>query len=199
MSQRLHEGDAAWFALGVKGGLLRIGAHAYLYTADPHQTTAWLVEGGAVAWPCWEYLPHAAAYVELIRAHGFPVNCVLFETPGREHNLDLDLAVVDASGSVQILGEAKKTAKELDTLLAGMTKHFSRNPGPPVGVRGARQAEWKLAYRLWVTRAPWLWLVGPSDRRRFRVSYDGELKLARVKDLPAPAEIGLAEDPAEHP
>jgi hypothetical protein len=66
VSQRLHEGDAAWFALGVKGGLLRIGAHAYLYTADPHQTTAWLVEGGAVAWPCWEYLPHAAAYVELI-------------------------------------------------------------------------------------------------------------------------------------
>jgi hypothetical protein len=61
VSQRLHEGDAAWFALGVKGGLLRIGAHAYLYTADPHQTTAWLVEGGAVAWPCWEYLPHAAA------------------------------------------------------------------------------------------------------------------------------------------
>jgi len=60
----------------------------------------------------------------------------------------LDLAVVDGSGGVLIVGEAKKTSKELELLLVAMRKHFDTNPGPPVGVRGAPQASWKLAYRL---------------------------------------------------
>ena len=193
--ERLHEDDAQWFARGLSEGLLRVDERGYLFSRDPHQTTAWMVEGGAAAWPCWEYLPHAASYVELILGLGFPLTSVRFETPGREHGLDLDLAVVAGDGTVVIVGEAKKTSRELDLLLAAMAQHFAADPGTPVGVTGMAKAAWKLAYRLWATRAPWLWLVGPSDRRAFEVSYERHLTLTARPALPSPSALGVQTGP----
>jgi hypothetical protein len=189
---RLHESDAALFNRGMRDGLLRVDERGYLFSSDPHQATAWMVEGGAAAWPCWEYLPHAASYVELIVGLGFPETSVRFETPEREHGLDLDLAVVAADGKVLVVGEAKKTTRELDQLLAAMARHFVADPGRPVGVSGMAKAAWKLSYRLWVTRAPWLWLVGPSERRALSVTYQPSLVLTPCAALPTPETLGLA-------
>ena len=79
---------------GLQAGVLRVEGN-YLRTLDPHQHTAWLVEG-TPAHPCWEYLPHMAAYAELALVHGYPVESLRFETPDSEMNLDL--AVVGADG-----------------------------------------------------------------------------------------------------
>jgi hypothetical protein len=160
LERRFNEADATLFADGLDGGLLSIDAAGYLVTRDPYQATAWLVEGNP-AWPCWEYLPHGAAYVELIDCLGFPSWAVRFETPGSEHNIDADLAVLDKTGRVLIMGEAKKEARELDKLLVQLKQYFAVDPGPPP-TRHRDKAAWKLAHRLWITRAPWLWLVAPA-------------------------------------
>jgi hypothetical protein len=188
VARRLTAHDAELFASGVDLGHLRIDDRGYLLTRDPHQTTAWLVEGNP-CWPCWEYLPHAAAYVELIERHGFPIPAVRFETPGVEHGIDADLAIVDANGSVVVLGEAKKESRELDRLLEQLPAYAAADPGPPT-TREPRRAVRKLAHRLWRTRAPWLWLVGPADRRAFEVSY-GPLTLRGQPSLPNPDDLAL--------
>lgn len=180
---RLTDHDAGLFAHGVDRGLLRIDGRGYLLTRDPHQATAWLVEGNP-CWPCWEYLPHAAAYVELIERHGFPIPSVRFETPEAEHSIDADLAIVDPKGRVVVLGEAKKESRELDRLLEQLPTFAALDPGPP-GTREPLRAVCKLAHRLWRTRAPWLWLVGPADRRAFEVSYE-PLTLQARPALPSP-------------
>ena len=185
---RLTDRDAELFALGLARGLLRIDGRGYLLTRDPHQATAWLVQGNP-CWPCWEYLPHAAAYVELIEHHGWPVSAVRFETPGEEHGIDADLAVVDAQGGVLVLGEAKKESRELDRLLEQLPRFAATDPGPPA-TRDPLRAVQKLAHRLWRTRAPWLWLVGPADRRAFEVSYE-PLALQSRPSLPSPAQLGV--------
>src|SRR4051794_21473520 len=89
LGARLAEGDAELFEQGLRQGLLQIEGN-YLHTLDPHQATAWLVEG-TPARPCWEYVPHAAVYVELISLRGYPVGAVRFETPEREADMSLDL------------------------------------------------------------------------------------------------------------
>lgn len=188
LSRRFTEADAALFAAGLDAGLLRIDEKGYLRTKDLRQTTAWLVEG-TPCWPCWEYLPHGAAYVELIVRHGFPSWSVRFETPGTEHGLDADLAVVAADGRVRIMGEAKKESRELDRLLEQLLGFVEQDPGPPRH-GDPRKAAWKLAHRLWLTRAPWLWLVGPDDRRAFAVSYE-PMRIDPRGSLPMPQELDL--------
>src|SRR4051812_42859488 len=98
IERRLHESDAELVARGLDAGLLEFEGN-YLRSRDPHQHTAWLVEGDP-AHLCWEYLPHMAAYVELVRDLGYPVEAVRFETPDAEMNLDL--AVVDAEGAIVV-------------------------------------------------------------------------------------------------
>src|SRR4051794_28456441 len=83
---RTSEAEAALIMRGVDAGLIAIDGN-YLRTRDPHQVTAWLVEGNPLH-PCWEYLPHTAAYVELIEVAGVPPSLVRFETPDSELNLD---------------------------------------------------------------------------------------------------------------
>src|SRR6476469_1832331 len=70
LQTRLVESDAALVMSGIRGGLLEVSGN-YLRTRDPRQATAWLVEG-TPAHLCWEYVPHAAAYVELIHELGLP-------------------------------------------------------------------------------------------------------------------------------
>jgi len=157
---------------GLDEGLLATNGN-YLRTLDPHQGTAWLVEGNPVH-PCWEYLPHMAAYVELIRVAGVPPPLVRFETPDSE--LNLDLGVLTPSGQTVLLGEVKARSAQLDSLLRFLPDFEQADPGraAPVargGPTGSQREAWKLAHQLWVLRPKVLWLVAPDDRRAFILDF----------------------------
>jgi hypothetical protein len=182
---RLVESDATLVEKGFASGLLRLEKGRNVVTADPYQATAWLVEGDP-AWPCWEYLPHMAAYVHLIRDLEYPSQAVRFETPDVE--LRLDLAVLDDLGHVLVLGEVKVSPAQLSSLEAVLPT-FEGDPAEPVpvkqgGPQGMLREAWKLAHQLWVTRAPYLWLVAAGTRRGFAVSYAGHLVLTPMTELP---------------
>lgn len=188
---RLHELDATSVELGFDSGLLSIEQPNRVRTADPFQGTAWLVEGNP-ARLCWEYLPHMAAYVELIENHRYPPAAIRFETPDSEMNLDL--AVLDAAGRVLVLGEVKREAPQI-TNLERQIQEFGGDPGRPssrgnVGApAGPRREAWKLAHQLWQTRAPYLLLVTAGVRRSFDVDYSDRLRLHARADLPAASEL----------
>jgi hypothetical protein len=201
LESRCSERDAALFAAGIRSGSIRVEDEGCrLWTLDPWQATAWLVEGRPESWPCWEYLPHAAAYVELLGE--YPSALVRFETP--EPELNLDLAVVTARGTVAILGEVKTESRQLDALLKVLGEFDRVDPGKPRPVRaggptGSRREAWKLAHQLWATRAPWLWLVASNDRRPFSVRYEPSMMLEAHGSLPTPQDLGIAVGPARHP
>lgn len=182
---RLIEEDAELAERGFESGLLSIYQHNRVKTADPYQGTAWLVEGNP-AHLCWEYLPHLAAYVELIEFHGYPQKAVRFETPDSE--LNLDLAVLNQAGQVLVLGEVKTEQRQAVSLEA-LVPTFDGDPGKPATVRaggphGSLRDAWKLAHQLWVTRAPYLWLVASGTRKVFDVSYEEKLILRPRTALP---------------
>jgi hypothetical protein len=188
--RRLSAADVDLFERGVALGYLRIDGN-YLVTSDPWQGTAWLVEGNPAS-PCWEYLPHAAAYAELILEHQYPANAVGFETGDAEMNLDIP--VVDESGAVLVLGEAKAEARQIHALAADV-QQFPADPGkaPPKSTPGSptgpRREAWKLAHQLWSLKAPFLWLVASDERLSFAVDYEAGLSLRRLDRLPPAAEL----------
>lgn len=193
LATRLVEPDAALVERGLGSGLLRIEG-TYLRTQDPRQATAWLVEGDP-AHLCWEYVPHAAAYVELIEVLGYPRGSVRFETPETEIQASLDLVVVDSFGRPVILGEVKMEAGQVARLAEGVLEHAA-DPGKPAtvksgGPQGMRREAWKLAHQLWKTRAPWLWLVAAGQRVAYRVTLEGRLHLEVVDSLPQPDALGV--------
>lgn len=197
LATRLVESDAGLVERGLEWGLLRVEGN-YLRTRDPRQATAWLVEGDP-ARLCWEYIPHAAAYVELMEL-GYPLGSVRFETPEREVGMSLDLVVVSAVGRPVILGEVKREASQITALAELLTDH-AVDPGKPPstkqgGPSGLRREAWKLAHQLWGTQAPWLWLVAAGERLAFRVFYEEGLRLVPQDRLPMPEELdtSLAED-----
>jgi hypothetical protein len=189
-SVRLVERDAELAERGFASGLLRIEHPNRVRTADPHQGTAWLVEGDP-AHLCWEYLPHLAAYVELVEEYGYPAAAIRFETPDAE--LNLDLAVLDAAGRVQVLGEVKTEPSQTRSLQT-LVPTFAGDPGKPAPVRsggphGAHREAWKLAHQLWVTRAPYLWLAASGFRAAFDVEYDDHIVLCPRAHLPPAGEL----------
>lgn len=180
---RLVEADARSVETGFASGWLAIEWVNRVQTLDPRQATAWLVEGNP-AHLCWEYLPHLAAYVEMLAA-GYPERAVRFETPDSE--LRLDLAAVDEEGRVLVLAEAKAEPIQL-TKLEALVPTFEGDPGWPGRTSPGREAH-RLAHQLWATRAPYLWLVAAGVRRAYRVSYERTIKLALMKGLPDAAEL----------
>lgn len=191
---RTSESEADLIRCGLDEGLLAVDGN-YLRTRDPYQGTAWLVEGNP-AHPCWEYLPHMAAYVELVKVGGVPPSLVRFETPDSE--LNLDLAVLASSGQTVLLGEVKARSSQLDSLLRLLPAHEHADPGKAVpvargGPAGSQRQTWKLAHQLWVLRPEFLWLVAPDDRRAFAVSF-AENGLALV---PVAADLAALELPRE--
>jgi hypothetical protein len=195
---RLDERDAGLVEHGLRTGLLEIQGN-YLITQDPMQATAWLVEGDP-ARPCWEYVPHAAAYVELVEQLDYPIGSVRFETPESESGMSLDLAVLDCDGQVQVLGEVKRESRQIHELVELLAQH-TLDPGKPEprrsgGPSGPRREAHKLAHQLWQTRAPWLLLVAAGERLVFQVAYDDSLTLLRRPVLPRPEEYAppLASD-----
>jgi hypothetical protein len=162
-----------------------------LITKDPWQGTAWLVEGNP-ARPYWEYLPHAAAYTELVLEYDHPAAAVGFETDDSEMNLDL--AAVNDRGRVLVLGEAKAEARQVRALATDVLG-FSADPGkpPPRSVVGAPSGRyrdaWKLAHQLWTLRPLFLWLVASGERMAFTVNYTAGLVLAGTVRLPAADQL----------
>jgi len=102
----------------------------------------------------------------------------------------LDLAVLDDDSNVRLLGEAKKETKDLDKLERGLLAHLDEVPEPR---RGDEPRQ--LAWRLFLTRAEYLWLVGPADGRAFVIGYD-PLRISRLDRLPRAVELGLEQGPA---
>ena len=195
---RLFESDAERVIRGLGNGLLSIVGN-YLRTQDPRQATAWMVEGDP-AHLCWEYLPHAAAYVELVDELHYPLGSVRFETPESEVGMSLDLVVLDAHGYPVVLGEVKTEAAQINRLAEGVREHVA-DPGKPPpasrgGPQGIRREAWKLAHQLWGTRAPWLWLVGAGSRAAYQVTYGDGLSLGQVDALPTATDVTVvfAED-----
>ena len=168
IARRLTDQDCDDLFAGVELGLITWRPEGRFDTLDrprPPRGRWWLIEkDGETRRPCWEFVPQLAAYVELIRDLGYHRNRVLFDTP--QAALQFDLAVLNDDGAVVVLGEAKKESSDLDKLQSGLLAHQGE---PPTPKRGDEPRQ--LAWRLWVTRAPYLWfrLVGPSDRRAFRV------------------------------
>ena len=134
----------------------------------------------------WKSLPQLAAYVELLRA-GYPEGAVRYATPDSE--LDLDLAVVNDDGQVLLLGVARAEPMELAKLEALVSTFENTGEGlrPLPGVPGREPQQ--LAYQLWSTRAPYLWMVAAGTRRLFRVHYGRTIKLTRNRVLPMPEEL----------
>ncbi len=197
LATRLVESDAALVMTGIDAEILDVRGN-YLHTLDPRQATAWLVEG-TPAHLCWEYVPHAAAYVELVDTLRLPPGSVRFETPDSEAGMSLDLAVVDPEGHVVILGEVKMEPGQIHRLAAGLAKHDA-DPGKPASVKaggpiGIRRDAWKLAHQLWQTRAPWLWLVAAGSRATYEVHYGRGIRLVAIDALPSGERLGrLADD-----
>jgi hypothetical protein len=192
IERRLHDGDVATLGDGVDRGLVTWRSALYFDTLDrprPPKGRWWLAErDGHTRRPCWEFVPQLAAYVELIRDYGYHRHRVLFDTPERARQLDL--AVLDDDSGVRVLGEAKKESKDLDRLEDGLYAHLDELPEPR---RGDEPRQ--LAWRLWTTRAEYLWLVGPSDRRAFEVTYE-PLRLERIERLPSGNTLGLDSGPS---
>ena len=135
-----------------------------------------------------EYLPQIAAYVTAIHELGYPAERVFFELPHRA--LKLDMAIVSDDGAVFVLGEAKRAVSKLDAILAEVRNRYSAADPGEEGRNEARQ----LAWRLWRTRAPYLWLIGPAERRAYRVRYE-PLEFEALPALPRANEVGLTHVP----
>lgn len=187
LDRRITEGDAARVLDGFDHGLISWGEATHFDTLDrprPPRGRWWLTErDGDRHRPCWEFIPQLAAYVELIDDLGYHPSRVLFDTP--QSAGQLDLAVLANDGSIAVCGEAKKESRDLKKLLAGVTKYAGAEPDFN---RGDEPRQ--LAWRLWRSRAPYLWLVGPSDRRAFFCSYE-PLALVPLDSLPSAAMLGL--------
>lgn len=182
---RLSESDAQTVEEGFGDGLLAMESAGCVRTLDPLQASAWLVIGDP-ARARWESLAQLAAYVELLQA-GYPEGAVRFATP--ETELGLDLAAVNDDGQVLLLGAARAEPLELAKLEALVPTFDVEDEG----LRSLREIPGRealrLAFQLWSTRAPYLWLVAAGARRLFRVRYDRTIKLTRQRVLPMCEEL----------
>ena len=103
--------------------------------------------------------------------------------------LQLDLAVLDDTGRVAVLGEAKRDNAMLDRLLADVIARFSQEPPGLESKKRGDEAR-QLAWRLWTVRPQFLWLIGPGHRPAWRCSFD-PLLLTPLDELPSAIETGI--------
>jgi len=188
----IADDDLRLFFMGLQKHAIEIKRGARFNTLDrPTKNGHWglLSRSKQGGWYNAEYLPQIAAYVQAIYELGYPQERVFFELPDR--GLKLDLAIVDDANKVVVLGEAKRSLAMLEPLLNDVSqKYGQRNPGPE-GRNEARQ----LAWRLWTSRAPFLWLIGPGERRAYEASYN-PLRLTHIPGLPSARELKLNSVPA---
>jgi hypothetical protein len=188
----IAEDDLRRFFLGLEHGFVTLARGARFNTLDraiPGGRWGLLSREKAGCRYNAEYLSQIAAYVEAIQELGYPRERVFFELPPAA--LRLDLAILADDGAVAILGEAKHSGSMLDPLLAEVQDRYGTADPGPEGRNEARQ----LAWRLWRTRAPYLWLVGPAERRAYRVRH-APLGFEPLPRLPCASDIGLGHLPA---
>ena len=187
----IAEDDLRLFFQGLETGLFSLERGARFNTLDrTRRGGRWglLSRGKLGGWYNAEYLPQLAAYVETIANLGYPASRVFFELP--DIALKIDLAILDDHRNVVILGEAKRRCDMLDRIVHEIQLHYGeRNPG-----KEARNEPRQLAWRLWQTRAPFLWLIGPGERPAYSVRYD-PLTLKRLPSLPRAESLNLAAEP----
>jgi len=187
----ISEDDLRLFFLGLESGTVTLCRGARFNTLDrPRKSGRWgLLSREKTGCRCnAEYLSQIAAYVEAVQELGYPSERVLFELP--HTSLKLDLAILSDAGAVVVLGEAKRALFMLDRILTEVQERYgSVDPGEQ-GRNEARQ----LAWRLWQTRAPYLWLIGPGERRAYRMRYT-PLAFEPLPSLPRADSIGLAHRP----
>jgi hypothetical protein len=183
--------DLELFFAGIDNGLIQLERGGRFNTKDrPTPGGRWglLSRTRNGGWYNAEYLPQLAAYVELISGLEYPTGRVFFELPDKA--LQLDLAAIDDDDHVVVLGEAKRESPMLDRIAKGVVERFgSTAPTEDSKKRGDEVRQ--LAWRLWTTRAPYLWLVGPGARQGYACSY-GPLRLERLAALPKAQDLGLA-------
>lgn len=190
----IADDDLRLFFLGYQKRLITLERGARFNTLDrPRAGGRWGLlsrtkDGG---WYNAEYLPQIAAYVHAIAELGYPSDRVLFELP--DQALKLDLAILNDAGEVIVLGEAKRALPMLNNLVEEVSRHYREADPGEEGRNESRQ----LAWRLWRTRTPILWLIGPGERRVYKISY-GPINFERIRGLPAASEIGLNSPPAKH-
>ena len=101
--------------------------------------------------------------------------------------LKLDLAIVGDDGAIVVLGEAKRAVLMLDAILKEIHDRYSTADPGEEGRNEARQPAW----RLWQIRAPYLWFIGPAERRAYLVRY-APVAFEPLPALPRAKDIGLA-------
>jgi hypothetical protein len=183
----IADDDLRLFFIGFSQGLFKIERGARFNTLDrPRRGGRWglLSRSKKGGWYNAEYLPQLSAYVHAIVELGYPSDRVFFELPDKA--LKLDLAILNNQGQVFVLGEAKRNLHMLDSLIDVILERYAANNPGQEGRNEPRQ----LAWRLWETRAPYLWLIGPGERRAFRITYSplsiksiGNLPTAKMFDL----------------
>ena len=122
----IHEDDVALFDEGRDAGLitvLRGGRFNTLARPIPGGHWGLLSRSRQGGWYNAEYLPQIAAYVDAILHLGYPAGRVLFELPGSA--LQLDLAILDDSGRVVVLGEAKRDTAMLENLRTKVERRYA--------------------------------------------------------------------------
>jgi hypothetical protein len=186
--------DVDLFWIGVDQGLIRLARGGKFSTFDrPAPGGRWslLSRSKAGGWYNAEYLPQLASYVDAIVNLGYPKDRVLFELPPSA--LQLDLAILDDSGQVVVLGEAKREAGMLPRLIQAMKDRFTF--APPTDESKKRGDEVRqLAWRLWTVRPLFCWLIGPNERIGYRCTY-APLDLAPVGPLPPAGQLDLNHRP----
>lgn len=190
----IDEGDLALFFAGVDAGLIRLARGGKFNTFDrPKPGGRWslLSRSRRGGWYNAEYLPQLAAYVDAVLMLGYPKERVLFELP--DESLQLDLAILDDSGRVVVLGEAKREQGMLPKLVFSVSTRFSTAPPDDESKKRGDEAR-QLAWRLWTVRAPHCWLIAPGERFSYRCEFDPLLMLP-AGGLPSARDLSLDHRP----
>jgi hypothetical protein len=135
--------------------------------------------------------PRCEAAITGRDARGKPAGRVLFELPGSA--LQLDLAILDDSGRVVVLGEAKRDTAMLENLRTNVERRYA---GAAPDMTTPKDEARQLAWRLWTVAPDFTWLIGPNHRPAFTTS-TSPLRLAPTADgrLPAASHLGLDRQP----
>lgn len=190
----IHEDDVALFEEGCEAGLISVLRGGRFNTLDrPTAGGHWglLSRSRQGGWYNAEYLPQIAAYVDAILHLGYPAGRVLFELPGAA--LQLDLAILDDTGRVVVLGEAKRDTAMLATLRANVEDRYTATAPDMSTVKDEVR---QLAWRLWTVAPDYTWLIGPNHRPAFETRTSPlRLKPTSGGRLPPAVNLGLDGQP----
>lgn len=141
--------------LGIELGLIELCPRGRFNTLDrPAPGGRWglLSFYGAQTTLNGEYLPQLACYVDLIDRLGYPPDRVLFE-PGDALER-VDHAVLDDTGELLILGEAKVDPSQPADIVQRIRTRYSAGPPDPASrpPKGREYEAWKTADAIWKLR-----------------------------------------------